>query len=188
MIRGALQRHTTWAEDRALQRCNPSTIPGVGVKTGPDDLRPSRTPTSHQHQSEKPGWHDANLFPAGRPLPLANADRPEFQLTLNQDMLLMFTTKPAILAATLGVCILAPGCNTPPQYERDARSFLLKRGVSSGVIRRLIRREPLYAADVDALSQYQNVAVLHLLGANPSATERILRNLSNLQKSKFGQG
>jgi putative addiction module component (TIGR02574 family) len=90
MMHGALQQPVTWAEDRALQRCNPSAVPGVGVKTGPDQGpsdqgRPGRTTTSHQHESEKPVWHDARLPTARRLLPLANADRPEFQFTLNQD-------------------------------------------------------------------------------------------------------
>jgi len=86
MNRGALQPQMTWAEDRALQRCNPSAVPGVGVKTGSDHLvRPGHHHTSQQHDSAKPEWHDATLFPAGRPLPRANANRSEFQFTLNQD-------------------------------------------------------------------------------------------------------
>lgn len=86
MSRGALQPRLTWAEDTALQRCNRSAVPGVGVKTGPGHLvQPGHSATSRQHESETPGWHDATLFPAGRPLPLANANRSEFQFTLNQD-------------------------------------------------------------------------------------------------------
>ena len=85
MICRALQPQLTWAEDRALQRCNPSAAPGVGVKTGPDVLRPGRFTTSHQHQSAKPVWHDARLQPAGSLLQLAIADQSEFQFTLNQD-------------------------------------------------------------------------------------------------------
>jgi hypothetical protein len=85
MMLRALQPQTTWAEDRALQRCNPSAVPGVGVKTGPDQVRPGHTHTSQQHHSAKPLWHDATVPTAGRPLPLANADRCEFQFTLNQD-------------------------------------------------------------------------------------------------------
>jgi hypothetical protein len=90
MNRGALQQRTTWAEDRALQRCNPSAVPGVGVKTGPDQVsrdqvRPGRFTTSHQHQSAKPVWQDAGLPTAGCVPLFANADRSEFQFTLNQD-------------------------------------------------------------------------------------------------------
>lgn len=86
MNHGALQPRMTWAEDRALQRCNPSAVPGVDVKTGPDHLaRPGHTITSQQHQRAKPEWQDATLFPHGRPLPLANPNRTGFQFTLNQD-------------------------------------------------------------------------------------------------------
>ena len=85
MIRNALQRQTTWVEDTALQRCNRSAASGVGVKAGPDHLRPGRSTTSHQHQSEKPVWHDATRPTAGRHHSLANANQPKFQFTLNQD-------------------------------------------------------------------------------------------------------
>jgi hypothetical protein len=86
MNHGALQPRLTWAEDRALQRCNPSAVPGVDVKTGPDHLaQPGYHTTSQQHKSEKPEWHDATLFLHGRSLPLANVNRSEFQFTLNQD-------------------------------------------------------------------------------------------------------
>jgi transposase InsO family protein len=56
----ALQHQTTWAEDRATQRCDPSADPGVGVKRragpriGASPLHPSL-----QHQSAKPDWQDA---------------------------------------------------------------------------------------------------------------------------------
>jgi hypothetical protein len=91
MIHGALQQRLAWAEDRALQRCGhrpkggPSAVPGVGVKTGPNDLRSGRFHPSHQHQSAKPVWQDVRLHTAGRPPSLANADQPEFQFTVNQD-------------------------------------------------------------------------------------------------------
>jgi hypothetical protein len=77
---------STWAEDTALQRCTRSAAPGVGVKTGPDDLRSGHSPTSHQHQSAKPSRHDAAKSPTGCPLSLANANRPKFQLPVNQDI------------------------------------------------------------------------------------------------------
>jgi hypothetical protein len=86
MNHGALQPRMTWAEDRAPQRCNPSAVPGVDVKTGPNHLaRPGHSLTSQQHPREKPEWQDATRFPQGRTLPLANADRLQFQFTLNQD-------------------------------------------------------------------------------------------------------
>jgi len=85
MILPALQRSPTWAEDTALQRCNRSAVPEVGVKAGPDQLRSGSSTTSHQHQSEKPVWHDATLPIAGRASQLANANCSRFHFTLNQD-------------------------------------------------------------------------------------------------------
>ena len=84
MIHGALQRSLTWAEDTALQRCNRSAAPGVGVKAGPDHCRTGHLTTSHQHPSEKPVWHDATLPTAGRLSQLANANQSKFQFTLSQ--------------------------------------------------------------------------------------------------------
>ena len=43
----------TWAEERALQRCNPSAVPEVGVTTGPAWFRPGCFQASHQHEREK---------------------------------------------------------------------------------------------------------------------------------------
>jgi hypothetical protein len=85
MIHFALQRRSAWAEDTALQRCNRSDVPGVGVKAGPVHFRPGHSTTSHQHQSEKPVWHDATRPTAGCLSQLANANQPKFQLTLTQD-------------------------------------------------------------------------------------------------------
>ena len=58
----ALQHQTTWAEDRATQRCDPSAVPGVGVKrcAGPP-IGASPIP-SLQHQCAKPDWHDATVY------------------------------------------------------------------------------------------------------------------------------
>jgi hypothetical protein len=56
------------------------------VQTGSDHLaRPGHHHTAHQHECAKPEWHDATLSPAERRLLLANANRSEFQFTLNQD-------------------------------------------------------------------------------------------------------
>jgi hypothetical protein len=100
----------------------------------------------------------------------------------------MVTTKTALSLLTLDVCMLISGCNKPPAYEHDARSFLARNGVSGGVINRLVRREPLEASEVDALAQYENVAVLHLLAANPSAPEKILRKLAKHSNEEVRTG
>ena len=81
------RRHdqTTWTEDRATQRCDPSAVQGPRPKAGRRSLPPAFTPLRDRHQSEKPSRHDAATSSAGCPSPLANVDRPKFQFTLNQD-------------------------------------------------------------------------------------------------------
>jgi hypothetical protein len=73
-----LQHQTTWAEDRATQRCDPSAVPGVGVKrcAGPS-IGASPIP-SLQHQCAKPDWHDANLTTGTTPF---NSLTPSDQLS-----------------------------------------------------------------------------------------------------------
>lgn len=85
MIHARTYSQVTWAEDTALLRSTRSADPGVGVKTGPDRLRPGRSHTSHQHPSDKPSRHDAAKSPAGRLPQLANADLSKFRLPVNQD-------------------------------------------------------------------------------------------------------
>ena len=76
---------STWAEDRALQRCNPSAVPGAetearvvarppgflgfGISTPATNLR-GTTPRRFDRMS---------------PPQLTNTDQPEFQFPLNQD-------------------------------------------------------------------------------------------------------
>ena len=97
----ALKPLPTWAEDTALQRCNRSADSGVGVKAGPEHFRPGHLTTSHQHQSEKPVWHDATLPTAGRPSSLANANPSKFQFTLSQHMEAMGVGRP-VVASQIG--------------------------------------------------------------------------------------
>lgn len=56
----ALQHRTTWAEDRAMLRSNPSADPGVGVKRCADPPIGASPNTSLQHQCAKPDWHDTS--------------------------------------------------------------------------------------------------------------------------------
>ena len=83
MTRQALQPLATWVEGTALQRCNRSAIPGVGVKTGTDSLRPG--PTLHINTNAKNlcGWRP-HLSTVGCHSLLANANRSRFQFPSNQ--------------------------------------------------------------------------------------------------------
>jgi hypothetical protein len=57
---GRLQQQTTWAEDRAMLRSNPSAVPGVGVKRCAGHPIGASPIPSLQHQCAKPDWHDAS--------------------------------------------------------------------------------------------------------------------------------
>jgi len=56
-----LQHQTTWAEDRATQRCDPSADPGGRDRRmgGAPQLAPPSFPFDLGHQCDKPDWHDA---------------------------------------------------------------------------------------------------------------------------------
>jgi len=61
-----LQQPMAWAEDRAMQRCNPSADPGAEI----GDQGGSHAPLTllrDRHQCDKPSWQDATTHPAGRP-------------------------------------------------------------------------------------------------------------------------
>ena len=61
-----LQHQTTWAEDRATQRCDPSADPGDRDRRMDGALHvPSSFPFDLGHQSDKPDWHDATDTTAG---------------------------------------------------------------------------------------------------------------------------
>jgi len=82
------QSQTTWAEDRALQRCNLSAAPGAKTEGGIESACsiPSIWPTLRDWpESEKPSRQDAAKSPSGCHLPLTNTNPPLFQIPLNQD-------------------------------------------------------------------------------------------------------
>jgi len=84
-----LQTKLTWAEDRALLRSNPSADPrakteGLAACTIAGCRLPF--PLRDWHQSDKPSRQDAATRVAGCPHQFANANRQEFQFTLNQDI------------------------------------------------------------------------------------------------------
>jgi hypothetical protein len=59
-----LQHQTTWAEDRATQRCDPSADPGGRDRRmggAPAQQAPPSFPFDLGHQSDKPDWHDATV-------------------------------------------------------------------------------------------------------------------------------
>ena len=81
----AAESESTWTEDRATQRCDPSADPGAETEGRAAPPPPAFTHLRDQRQSEKPSRHDAAKSLTRRPLQLANFNRPKFQLPLNQD-------------------------------------------------------------------------------------------------------
>ncbi|MCW8964571.1 MAG: hypothetical protein OQL16_12305 [Gammaproteobacteria bacterium] len=76
----------------------------------------------------------------------------------------------------LGLTII--GCNAPPLYNKNAREFLQEQGFEKDVISKLTTRQPLDAGIAEQLSQYENINVLHLLGANPGTPPYIIDRLA----------
>jgi len=78
---------TSWTEDRATQRCDPSTDPGAETGAGAGCL-PAPLPLSplrDRHQGDKPSRHDAAIPLAGCHSLGVNWQRQEFRFPLNQD-------------------------------------------------------------------------------------------------------
>ena len=87
MLCAALRCSMTWTEDRATQRCDPSADSGAETEarapSHPDGVRSSLL--RDRPESVKPSRQDAATCLAERTSPLANAARPKFQFTVNQD-------------------------------------------------------------------------------------------------------
>jgi hypothetical protein len=83
----------------------------------------------------------------------------------------------ALLPLLVGIWF---GCsaNEPPSYERQAREFLWKKGVPNDLVDKLTKGKPLQPAEAEQLAQYENTAVLHLLGGNPGTPQPIVAKLS----------
>ncbi len=85
---------------------------------------------------------------------------------------------PRDIGLLMALAVTLAACNAPPLYEKRAREFLAKQGVSSSVIARLEERRPPTADEAAALTQYDNIAVLHLVGNNPGTPRPLLERLS----------
>ena len=80
----AAQSSSTWVEDRATQRCDPSADPGAETEGRAALLPPTFTRLRDQHQAHKPSRHEAAKFPTGRSSQVANVNRHKFHFPLNQ--------------------------------------------------------------------------------------------------------
>jgi hypothetical protein len=84
MACAAAQSSSTWVEDRATQRCDPSADPGAETEGRAALLPPTFTRLRDQHQGAKPSRHEAAKFPTGRSSQVANVNRHKFHFPLNQ--------------------------------------------------------------------------------------------------------
>ena len=77
------------------------------------------------------------------------------------------------------MCFLAVvGCNEPPLYQTRARAFLEEQKIDEDVIERLVEIGPLTEEEAQKLYHSSHIAVLHLLGSNPSITESLIETLA----------
>lgn len=76
------------------------------------------------------------------------------------------------------VMLIVVGCNKPPLYQTHARVYLVQQKVDDNVIKKLLAIKPLAEAETTMLSQFDNVPVLHLLGANPSISRQLIYKLA----------
>jgi hypothetical protein len=96
----------------------------------------------------------------------------------------------ALRVVFLLVLGIGAGCspNEPAQYPQQARQFLWKQGVSDKVIDKLTKGVPLESSEVEQLSKHENIAVLHLLAANPGTPLGIVGRLCRHDDSEVRSG
>lgn len=80
------------------------------------------------------------------------------------------------LSLLLAGLVLFGRCNAPPLYEEKARRCL-GRHETQDVVDRLTGRLPLARTEAKRLFTYRCAAVRHLLAANPSTPEPLLRRI-----------
>jgi len=70
--------------------------------------------------------------------------------------------------------------NSPPLYQKYAREYLLEERVDEDVIGKLTGKKPLSKSELQELSGFDNISVLHLLASNPSITEEMFNKFSKM--------
>ncbi|MCP3850846.1 MAG: hypothetical protein GY694_11510 [Gammaproteobacteria bacterium] len=87
-----------------------------------------------------------------------------------------------LICQALACCIFSAcdfPANSPPLYQTKAKAFLEKKGIEKSLIMRLVERGELTAAEAERLSQFDNIAVLHLLSSNHSIPQSLIKHLSH---------
>jgi hypothetical protein len=82
----AAKLQSTWAEDRAPVRTDPSADPGAKTEERAAVQQAAARPSHLRdwRQCAKPSRHDAANVPTRRPSKVANDNRPKFHFPLNQ--------------------------------------------------------------------------------------------------------
>ena len=86
------------------------------------------------------------------------------------------------IITTIIICTILTGCflaNSPPFYERDAKSYLTSKGEDSKIIQKLVEYKPLTKNEAEILFKYDDINVLHLLGSNQGTPIYILKKLAD---------
>ena len=112
------QSNAAWAEDTALLRSNRSADPGAKTGGGikPCCSIPPVSPSLRDWQkSEKPSRQEAAKSPTGSHLQLTNANPPEFQFPLNQDI--PEKAVPPHPANRLAPNLVSPSCQSSCRYR-----------------------------------------------------------------------
>lgn len=91
-----------------------------------------------------------------------------------------------ISALLLSLCVAA--CNAPPLYGKNAEEFLKQKGEPAELIEALKYHRPIEAVDAQRVAAYGNVAVKHLVGANPGTPENLLVALSGHENFEVRTG
>ncbi len=69
-------------------------------------------------------------------------------------------------------------CNSPPLYRSRAEDFLQAQEMEPDLISRLTDGNPLESSEIERLLAFGNMAVTHLVAANTSTPEPVLRQLA----------
>lgn len=90
--------------------------------------------------------------------------------------------------ATFISIALIVSCNTPPLYQTHARNFLESKGIERGLIDRIVDIRTLQEEEALLISRFNNIAVLHLLAANPTIPQQLLEKLAATSNEEIRWG
>lgn len=87
----------------------------------------------------------------------------------------LFASCPALAALAVVVGCMA---NSPPMYHARAKAYLESKRVAADLVAKLVDERPLSGVEADLLATHDDVATLHLLGANPGTPAALVALLA----------